>query len=85
MPLTDRHKAILDFERSWRMRPGTKETGIRESLGLSAAHYYALLGELRESEEALAYDPLVVHRLRRERDRRRRARFEGAVSARGGR
>jgi hypothetical protein len=35
------------------------------------------LNELLNSPEAAAYDPLVVRRLRRQRDRRRRARFEG--------
>jgi hypothetical protein len=36
-----------------------------------------VLNSLLESPEAIEYDPLVVRRLRRLRDRRRRARFEG--------
>jgi hypothetical protein len=32
---------------------------------------------LLDDPEAIAYDPLVVHRLRRARDERRRARYEG--------
>ncbi len=77
MPLTDRDRAILDFERTWWSEPGPKERAIRERLDLSATRYYKVLGELLEIPEALEYDPLVVRRLRRLRDRRRRARFEG--------
>ena len=75
--LTQRDKAILDFERSWWNESGPKETLIRERFELSAAHYYQILNELLESHEAYEYDPLVVRRLRRLRDRRRRARHEG--------
>ena len=82
MPLTDRDRAILDFERSWWTRPGPKEVAIREQLDLSATAYYTALGRLLESPEADAYDPLVVRRLRLRRDRRRRARFEGRADGR---
>lgn len=75
--LDARDKAILDFEQRWRTLPGTKEQAIRQHLALSPTRYYALLGRLVDSAEALRYDPLVVHRLRRLRHHRRRARFEG--------
>jgi len=75
--LTDRDRAILDFERSWWSAEGSKESAIRERFELSGTRYYQLLAELVDSPAALEYDPLVVRRLRRERDRRRRARFEG--------
>ncbi len=77
MELTDRDRAILDFERSWWTESGPKEAAIRERFDLSGARYYQILNELLESDEAYAYDPLVVRRLRRLRDRRRRARSEG--------
>jgi len=77
MELTDRDRAILDFERSWWTESGPKEAAIRERFELSGARYYQILNELLESDEAYAYDPLVVRRLRRLRDRRRRARSEG--------
>lgn len=77
MPLSDQERAILDFERSWWQEPGSKEAYIRDRLGLSTTRYYRLLGSLIDSPDALAYDPLAVLRLRRDRDRRRRARFEG--------
>jgi hypothetical protein len=77
MPLSSRDRAILDFERNWWSVPGPKEQEIRRRFELSPTRYYQLLGELLESSEALAYDPLVVRRLRRLRDRRRRARWVG--------
>lgn len=77
MALSDRDRAILDFERSWWTEAGPKELAIRERFDLSPTRYYQLLNELLEAPEAIEYDPLVVRRLRRLRDRRRRARFEG--------
>lgn len=75
--LTPRERDILDFERTWWSEVGSKETAIRDRFELSATRYYQLLNELIDLPGALAYDPLVVRRLRRQRDRRRRARFEG--------
>jgi len=77
MVLTDRDRAILDFERSWWSEPGKKELAIRERFDLSTTRYYEILNELLDAPEALEYEPLVVRRLRRVRDRRRRARYEG--------
>jgi hypothetical protein len=77
MALSERDRAILDFERSWWTEPGPKELAIRQRFDLSATRYYQVLNALLDSYEAVEYDPLVVRRLRRLRDRRRRARFEG--------
>ena len=77
MVLTDRDKAILDFERSWWTESGPKEVAIRERFDLSPTRYYQILNELLEMPEAYECNPLVVRRLRRLRDRRRRARHEG--------
>jgi len=77
MPLNPRERSILDFERTWWSLPSSKEQGIREQLHLSPTRYYQLLSDLLDAPEALEYDPLVVRRLRRLRDRRRRSRFEG--------
>ena len=77
-PLSDRDRAILDLERDWWVEGGTsKEQAIRDRLGLSKARFNEVLNELLDRREALAYDPLVVLRRRRQRDERRRARFEG--------
>ena len=85
MALTERDRAILDFERSWWSEPGSKESAIRARFALSPTRYYRILAELLDSTDALAYDPLVVRRLRRVRDRRRRARFEGPSVGQPGR
>lgn len=76
MPLTERDTAILEFERGWWTEAGTKEAAIRSRFELSPTRYYQLLTELLDSAEALRAEPLVVRRLRRSRDQRRRARFE---------
>jgi hypothetical protein len=76
-PLDHRSRAILDFERSWWLEPGPKAGGIRARLGMSAARYYQLLNRLVDSPDALAHDPMLVKRLRRQRAARRRVRFEG--------
>ena len=78
MEITERDRAILDFERTWWNESGPKEALIRERFDLSATRYYQILNELLEAPEAYAYDPLVVRRLRRLRDRRRRARHAGS-------
>jgi hypothetical protein len=77
MALTERDQAILDFERSWWTEPGPKDTAIRERFELSGTRYYQLLTELLDDDDAMAYDPLLIRRLRRVRERRRRARVEG--------
>lgn len=77
MGFSDRDRAILDFEGSWWTLPGPKEAAIKARFDLSPARYYQRLNELLDSADAMAYYPLVVLRLRRSRDRRRRQRFEG--------
>ncbi len=79
MALTERDRAIIEFERSWWSEEGSKESIIRERFELSTTRYYELLGDLIDSEEAYEFDPLVIRRLRRMRDRRRRARFEREI------
>jgi hypothetical protein len=68
-PLTERERAVLDFEGSWwREHIGTKkQTAISRALGISSSRYYTLLMHLVERQEAFRYDPLVVARLRRRR------------------
>lgn len=73
--LDDRSRAILDFEREWWKLPGPKERAIRERFNLSTARYHQLLNQLIERPEALQYDPMLVRRLRRLREARRRKRY----------
>jgi len=47
---------------------------VRERLGLSGTRYHQLLNSLIDTPDALAYDPMLVGRLRRLREARRRAR-----------
>ena len=79
--LGDDERAILDFEGQWQRHAGAKEEAIRAELDLAPARYYQLLGRLIETEAALAYDPMLVKRLRRVRDQREaeRAAREGAL------
>jgi hypothetical protein len=72
--LSQREQALLDFERDWRVHRGRKERAIREQFGISTARYYQLLDRLVTKPAAATYDPLVVARLRRRRERRTRAR-----------
>lgn len=79
MALTERDRAIIEFEQSWWSEDASKESIIRERFELSTTRYYELLGDLIDSDEAYAHDPLVIRRLRRLRDRRRKARFERQI------
>ncbi|MDQ4130005.1 MAG: DUF3263 domain-containing protein [Actinomycetota bacterium] len=72
--LDARSRSILDFEREWWKHPGTKQQAVRERFGLSPARYYQLLNRLMDDDEALAYDPMLVKRLRRLRAARQRRR-----------
>jgi hypothetical protein len=72
--LTERERAILDFERQWWKHAGAKEDAIRSQFSLSAARYYQVLGALIDRREALVYDPMLVKRLQRMRDARSAAR-----------
>lgn len=77
MPLSATDLAILDFERSWWQTPGRKGDAIRERFSMSPSAYYRRLTALVDRPEALAADPLLVRRLRRDRGERRRTRHIG--------
>lgn len=83
MALTEREMAILDFERGWWTEDGVKDLMLRERFDCSADDYYSELNRLLDSAEALEYDPLVVRRLQRARERRRRMRLDGASETGG--
>lgn len=74
MPLTDRDRALLDFEAEWRRHAGAKEEAIRAEFGMPPARYYQLLGRLIDTAEAQEHDPMLVKRLRRLRDASRHSR-----------
>jgi hypothetical protein len=72
--LTDRDQRILAFERLWWKYAGAKEQAVREQFDMSATRYYQVLNALIDKPEALAFDPLLVKRLRRLRAARQRQR-----------
>jgi hypothetical protein len=72
--LSERDRAILDFERQWWRYAGAKEQALRDLFDLSATRYYQVLNTLIDQPEALAYDPMLVKRLRRLRAERQRSR-----------
>jgi len=72
--LSLRDRDLLDFERGWWQQQGPKERAIRERFGFSAARYQQLLNRLIDRPEALEADPMLVRRLRRLREQRRRRR-----------
>lgn len=69
--LTEADQALLDFERRWWRQPGAKERAILENFECSPTRYYQRLNALLDEPAALAYDPLLVERLRRLRRARR--------------
>jgi hypothetical protein len=79
----ERWREILDFERQWWQSLAPKEAAVRQRFGISPARYHHLLNRLIEQPEALEYDPMLVRRLRRLREVRRRKRFAGRLGAEG--
>jgi hypothetical protein len=72
--LSPRDRDLLAFERQWWKYAGAKEQAIRELFDMSATRYYQLLNQLIDRPEALAFDPMLVKRLRRMRAQRQRQR-----------
>lgn len=68
--VSERDRKVLDFEGSWWLFPGPKDRAIREYLEMSATRYYQAVRRLIDDDEAIAYAPLTVLRLRRMRDQR---------------
>jgi Protein of unknown function (DUF3263) len=80
--LDERSRAVLDFEReAWKLTI-SKGRAIRERFGFSQARYHQLLHRIIDRPEALAYDPMLVRRLRRVREARRRARTASGLGLR---
>ncbi|MGB5167477.1 MAG: DUF3263 domain-containing protein [Acidimicrobiia bacterium] len=68
--VSERDRKVLDFEGSWWLFPGPKDRAIREYLEMSATRYYQAVRRLIDDDEAIAYAPMTVLRLRRMRDQR---------------
>ena len=78
-----RWREVLDFERAWWQLSVSKELAIRERFRISPARYYQRLDRLIDRPEALSYDPMLVQRLRRMREMRRRTRFARRIGLEG--
>ena len=68
----DAIQQILNMEKLWWKYAGAKEQAITKQFSMSPTNYYQLLNQLIETDAALAYDPMLVKRLRRLRSTRRR-------------
>jgi hypothetical protein len=75
--LSDEDIRILAFERDWWRFRSPKAQSVRRRLGISPTRYHQLLNAIIDRAEALAYDPMLVGRLRRLREARRRIRLDG--------
>jgi hypothetical protein len=82
-PLTPREAEMLAFERQWWKFAGAKEQAIRELFDMSATRYYQVLNTLIDRSEALERDPMLVKRLRRTREARRRTGSARSLGAHG--
>ena len=69
--LSQRDRAILDFEQSWWESATPRDQAVREQFQLTESEYADVLNQLIASETALLAEPLLIRRLRRLRDRRR--------------
>jgi len=72
--LDSRDREILALERLWWQYAGAKEQAIRDKFDMSSTRYYQVLNALIDRDDALAFDPLLVKRLRRLRAQRQRSR-----------
>ncbi|MGY9072061.1 MAG: DUF3263 domain-containing protein [Acidimicrobiales bacterium] len=71
-PLTELERALLAFETSWWSGSTPKDEAVRTEFQMTAEEYGIMIDQLIDREAAMEFDPLVVRRLRRLRDRRRR-------------
>ena len=60
---------LLDFEARHPGHPAGKQHAIESELGITAARYYQLLARTIDEPEAEQLNPILVHGLRRLRDR----------------
>jgi hypothetical protein len=82
--ISERHQAMLEFERTHWTFDDPKPAAIRARFQCSVDEYYSELNDLLEQPAAMAHDPLVVRRLQRLRLRRRRERLDSGFDAQGG-
>lgn len=74
MALSERDQQLLEFERQWWRYAGAKEQAIRDLFDMSSTRYYQHLNLLLDDPAAMAFDPMLIKRLRRMRSARQQAR-----------
>jgi hypothetical protein len=72
--LSERDRAILEFEKQWFKYAGAKEQAIRDLFDISPTRYYQILNALIDDPAARAYDGQLIKRLERLREDRKRPR-----------
>ena len=82
--LTERQRAIIEFERTWWSLDDERDVLIRRRFACEPGAYNDELNQVLQDPEALAVDPLVVRRLLRLRDRKRRTRLDDSGSEASG-
>ena len=82
--LSPREREILTFEREWWSYADAKDAAVRSRLDLTPQDYYRALNAIIDQPGALAHDPLLVRRLRRQRQARQRQRQAGRSGRLGG-
>lgn len=65
--LSQRERAMLDFEARWWRQPSAKQEQIRRQFSIPPLAYFQQLNALISRPEALTYDPVTVRRLLRKR------------------
>jgi selenophosphate synthase len=83
-PLTERELAIIAFEANWFTLDEDRHLAIRARFACSVEEYNLELNRVIDHPEALVADPLVVRRLRRQRERRRRQLIDGTAAGEQG-
>ena len=72
--LNEEQRAMLEFELAWPAKKAGKGEAIRVQFAMSLPRYYQVLGSVISTEAALKFDPLLVKRLLRQQEDRRRSR-----------
>ena len=78
--LSERELAIIEFEGGWFTLDEDRHDAIRARFSCSVEEYNLELNRVIDHPAALVADPLVVRRLRRHRERRRRSLIDGSAA-----
>ena len=79
-PLNERELGILQFEATWFTLDEDRHDAIRARFACSVEEYNLEINRVIDHPAALLADQLVVRRLRRHRERRRRTLIDGAAA-----